>query len=417
MGRHPYAVVGGGPAAGAAARALAAAGADVVLLTAEDRPPYDRTVLSTEVLLHPGASVPEVWPAAADWRARIQVRTGTEVVGLDPEARTLTTAHGDSLTYAAALLAPGAEPRRLSVSGSEGPSIHYLRDVADALAISHTFGRARRLVVVGGGVIGLEVAAAAAMRGVDVEVVEARARVLGRGVPAPIAAWIVALHERHGVRIRTGAAPDAVQRSPDGAVSGVRLIDGTVLPADAVVVGIGIEPREHLAHAAGLACDDGILVDASGRTSHPAVFAAGDAVRMRRTGESLGIRLESFSAAGRQGEVAAHTMLGRHDSFTDVPWWWSDQYDATLHSTGVATPDAREVLVGTPEAPLVLSLVGERLVAAGGVGHGPGIARPVRAAGRVIAAGGRVDLRELRTSGGDPASLAAAFRAAARASA
>ncbi len=417
MPEHPYAVVGGGPAGGAAARALAAAGADVVLLTAEDRPPYDRTVLSTDVLLDPDAAVPEVWPPGAEWRARIDVRTRTPVAALDPDTRTLTTAAGEKVSFAAVLLAPGAEPRRLGVAGSDGPGVHHLRDTADALSISRALGRVHRLVVVGGGVIGLEVAAAAAMRGVDVEVVEARPRVLARGVPAPIAAWIVALHERHGVRIRTRAAPDAVQRSPDGAVSGVRLIDRTVLTADAVVVGIGIEPREHLAHAAGLACDDGILVDTSGRTSHPAVFAAGDAVRMRRPGESHGIRLESFSAAGRQGEVAAHTMLGRQDSFTDVPWWWSDQYDATLHSTGVATPDAREVVVGTPEAPLVLSLAGERLVAACGVSHGPGIARPVRAAGRVIAAGGRVDLRELRTSGGDPASLAAAFRAAARASA
>ena len=417
MPEHPYAVVGGGPAGGAAARALAAAGADVVLFTAEHRPPYDRTVLSTDVLLDPHMAVPEVWPPGAEWRARIDVRTRTRVTALDPGTRTVTTAAGEQVSFAAVLLAPGAEPRRLTVAGSDGPGVHHLRDTADALSLSHALGRVHRLVVVGGGVIGLEVAAAAAMRGVDVEVVEARARVLVRGVPAPIAAWIVALHEQHGVRVRTETAPDAVQRSPDGAVRGVRLSDGTVLPADAVVVGVGIEPREHLAHTAGLACDDGILVDPSGRTSDPAVFAAGDAVRMRRTGESHGIRLESFSAAGRQGEVAAHTMLGREDSFTDVPWWWSDQYDATLHSTGVAPPDAREVLVGTPEAPLALSLAGERLVAACGVGHGPEIARPVRAAGRAIAAGGRVDLRELRASGGDPASLAAAFRAAARASA
>ena len=416
MPEHPYAVVGGGPAGGAAARALAAAGVDVVLLTAEDRPPYDRTVLSTDVLLDPDVAVPEVWPPGAEWRARIDVRTRTSVAALDPDTRTLTTAAGEQVPFEAVLLAPGAEPRRLRVAGSDGPGVHHLRDTGDALSISHALGRVHRLVVVGGGVLGLEVAAAAAMRGVDVEVVEARPRVLGRGVPAPIGAWIVDLHEQHGVRVHTEAAPDAVQRSPDGAVRGVRLIDGTVLPADAVVVGIGIEPREHLALVAGLACDDGILVDASGRTSHPAVFAAGDAVRMRRTGESYGIRLESFSAAGRQGEVAAHTMLGRDDTFADVPWWWSDQYDATLHSTGVATPDAREVLVGTPEAPLVLSMAGERLVAACGVGHGPGIARPVRAAGRVIAARGRVDVRELRTSGGDPASLTAAFRAAARAS-
>ena len=415
MPQHPYAVVGGGPAGGAAARALAAAGTEVVLLTDEDRPPYDRTVLSTELLLHADAVVPEVWPPGAKWRERIDVRTRTPVVAIDPVGRTVTTAAGENVSFAAVLLAPGAEPRRLTVPGADGPGVHHLRDTADALSISHALGGVRRLVVVGGGVIGLEVAAAAATRGVDVEVVEAGPRVLGRGVPAPIAGWIVALHEAHGVRVRPGAAPDAVQRSPHGAVTGVRLHDGTVLPAEAVVVGIGIEPREHLARTAGIACDDGILVDASGRTSHPAVFAAGDAVRMRRAGEAHGIRLESFSAAGRQGEVAAHTMLGGDDTFTDVPWWWSDQYDATLQSIGVAPPDAREVVVGTSEAPLVLSLDDGRLMAACGVGHGPGIARPVRAAGLVIAAGGRVDLGELRTAGSDPASLTAAFRAAAQA--
>ncbi len=328
--------------------------AEVVLLTDEDRPPYDRTVLSTELLLHADAVVPEVWPPGAKWRERIDVRTRTPVVAIDPVGRTVTTAAGENVSFAAVLLAPGAEPRRLTVPGADGQGVHHLRDTADALSISHALGGVRRLVVVGGGVIGLEVAAAAATRGVDVEVVEAGPRVLGRGVPAPIAGWIVALHEAHGVRVRPGAAPDAVQRSPHGAVTGVRLHDGTVLPAEAVVVGIGIEPREHLARTAGIACDDGILVDASGRTSHPAVFAAGDAVRMRRAGEAHGIRLESFSAAGRQGEVAAHTMLGGDDTFTDVPWWWSDQYDATLQSIGVAPPDAREVVVGTSEAPLVL---------------------------------------------------------------
>jgi 3-phenylpropionate/trans-cinnamate dioxygenase ferredoxin reductase subunit len=417
MPQHPYAVVGGGPAAGAAARALAAAGADVVLLTAEDRPPYDRTVLSTEVLLRADAPVPEVWPATAEWRARIEVRTGTEVVGLDPDARTLTTSAGEPLTYAGVVLAPGAEPRRLTVPGAGGPGVHHLRDVTDARAIHDALGRVRRLVVVGGGVIGLEVAASAATRGVDVEVVEAAQRVLGRGVPAPVAAWLADVHAGHGVRIRTGRHPDAVERAPDGNVTGVRLDDGTLLPADAVVVGIGIVPREHLARRAGLRCDDGIIVDGSGRTSHPAVFAAGDAVRMRRPGDAHGIRLESFSAAGRQGEVAAHAMLGQDDSFTDVPWWWSDQYDTTLQSIGVAPAGAEEQVVDVPDGLLVLSFAAGRMVAACGVTHGPAIARPVRAAGPLIAAGGRLDLDDVVATRGDLGALAGVLRTAGRATA
>jgi 3-phenylpropionate/trans-cinnamate dioxygenase ferredoxin reductase subunit len=408
-----HAVVGGGPAAGAGARALAAAGKDVVLFTDEDRPPYDRTVLSKDTLVHPGSTIPGVWPAGAGWRDRIDVRTRSTVVALDPDERVLTTASGDEVQFEAVLLAPGAEPRRLDVPGADGPGVHHLRDAADAVRLSGALDGARRLVVVGGGVIGLEVAAAAAVRGVDVEVLEAGPRVLARGVPADVADWLVALHARHGVHIRTLTTPDAVLRSASGVVTGVRLDDGASLPADVVLVGIGIVPREDLARDAGLAVDDGIVVDPSGRTSHPSVFAAGDAVRMRHPGQARGIRLESFTAAGRQGEVAAHAMLGGDETYSDVPWWWSDQYDATLQSIGAAPPGAREEVVEVAGGLLVLSLVGDRLVAACGVAHGPAIARPVRAAGVVIAGGGAIDLHSVSAARSDLAALTAVFRAAA----
>jgi 3-phenylpropionate/trans-cinnamate dioxygenase ferredoxin reductase subunit len=412
--RRPDAVVGGGPAAGAAARALASAGRHVVLLTAEDRAPYDRTVLSKDVLLRPGAAVPEVWPAGVPWRERIEVRTGAKVASLDPGARRLVTASGEEVFFESAILATGAEPRRLAVPGADGAGVHYLRDTKDAAALSLVLDHASRLVVVGGGVIGLEVAAAAATRGVDVVVLEAADRVLSRGVPAAVGGWLHALHEAHGVVVHTGATPDAVLRSQDGAVNGVRLADETVVPADAVVVGIGVVPRDELARAAGLAVDDGILIDPSGRTSHPHVFAAGDAVRTRHPGEPHGIRLESFTAAGRQGEVAAHTVLGEDEAFTDVPWWWSDQYDATVQAMGVAPLGAREEVFDVPGGLVVLSLVGDRLVAACGATHGPSVARAVRAAGPAIAAGARLDLGAAHAAATDIASLTAVLRAAAR---
>ena len=406
--------MGGGPAAGAAARALAAAGRHVILLTAEDRSPYDRTVLSKDVLLLPGATVPEVWPAGDPWRERIEVRTNTTVASLDPDARRIVTASGDVVPFESVILATGAQPRRLALPGADGEGVHYLRDTTDAAALSQALDHASRLVIVGGGVIGLEVAAAAATRGVDVVVLEAADRVLARGVPAAVAGWLCALHEAHGVVVRTGVAPDAVLRSPDGAVTGVRLADGTVVPADAVVAGIGIVPRDGLARAAGLAVDDGILIDPTGRTSHPHVFAAGDAVRTRHPGEAHGIRLESFTAAGRQGEVAAHTVLGQDDAFTDVPWWWSDQYDATVQSMGVAPAGAREEVLDVPGGLLVLSVVGDRLVAACGVPHGPGIARAGRVAGPAIAAGARLDVGAAHAAAGDLAALTAVLRTAAR---
>ena len=412
--RRPDAVVGGGPAAGAAARALASAGRPVVLLTAEDRAPYDRTVLSKDVLLRPGTEVPEVWPAGAPWRELIEVRTGAEVAGLDPDARRLVTVSGEEVFFESVILATGAEPRRLAVRGADGVGVHHLRDTTDATRLSLALDHVRRLVVIGGGVIGLEVAAAAATRGVEVVVLEAADRVLSRGTPAAVSRWLQSLHEAHGVVVRTGTAPDAVLRSRDGAVNGVRLADGTVVPADAVVAGIGIVPRDGLARAAGLAVDDGILIDPSGRTSHPHVFAAGDAVRTRHPGEAHGIRLESFTAAGRQGEVAAHTVLGEDDAFTDVPWWWSDQYDATVQAMGVAPAGAREEVLDVPGGLIVLSMVGDRLVAACGATHGPSVARAVRAAGPVIAAGARLDLGAAHAAAADLGALAAVLRAAAR---
>ena len=410
-----FVVVGGGPAAGAAARRFAEAGEPVAVLTTEDLAPYDRTVLSKDVLLDPAAPVPEVWPPDAAWRDRVFVRTGTTVASLDPARGVLTTDDGTTWAFDAAVLAPGAEPRRLVVPGAEGPGVHHLRDVRDALPLSRALSGASRLVVVGGGVIGLEVAAAARQRGAEVDVVEAGPRLLARVAPPQVAARLADLHTRHGVRLHLGTTPQEVLRLPDGSVEAVHLSDDSVLPADLVVVGIGVDPRTDLATTAGLEVDDGIVVDASMRTSHPAVLAAGDAVRMRTSDDHRGVRLESFTAAGRQGEVAAAVALGEDAAFTDVPWSWSDQYDATMQAVGLPHPEADDVLLGDDDTVLVLSLVDGRPVAACGVSTGPGIARAVRAAGPVIAAAAPVDLDALRGAGGDPAALARVLREAARA--
>ncbi len=409
-----YVVVGGGPAAAAAARCFAVAGEPVAVLTAEPLPPYDRTVLSKGGLDDPADPIPALWPDDAPWRDEIFVRTRTLVEALDPAAGTLTTDDGTTWAFEAVVLATGAEPRRLVVPGADGPGVHHLRDAADATGLARALGSTQRLVVVGGGVIGLEVAAAAVRRGVTVDVVEAGARILERGVPAPVADWLARLHAEHGVRIHTGVSPQEVLRH-GGLVAGVHLSDDTVLPADTVVAGIGITPRTALAASAGLAVDDGIVVDTSMRTSHPAVLAAGDAVRMvGAVGGTRGLRLESFTAAGQQGAVAAAVAMGGEESFRDVPWSWSDQYDAMLQTMGVPPPEAREVVVGGPEAPVVLSFAGDRLVGVSGASHGPSVARPVRAAAAAVAAGAGVDLEAAGAAGGDLAALAKVLRDAAR---
>ncbi|NHA67198.1 NAD(P)/FAD-dependent oxidoreductase [Phycicoccus flavus] len=408
-----FVVVGGGPAAAGAARRFAEAGHPVAVLTAEPVPPYDRTVLSKDVLLDPAAPVPALWPTGAPWLDLVFCRPRTLVEALDPGAGVLTTDDGTTWAFDRVVLATGAEPRRLLVPGADGPGVLHLRDTRDAAAVSAALVPGSRVVVVGGGVIGLEVAAAARARGALVEVVEAGPRVLGRAVPSAVAAWLARAHAERGVVIRPGTAPQEVLRDDAGRVRGVHLSDDTVLPADAVVVGIGVSPRDGLARAAGIEVDDGILVDAAMRTSHPSVLAAGDVVRRRGPGPH-GVRLESYTAAGRQGAVAAGVALGSDEVFDDVPWTWSDQGDLTMQTTGTPPPGAEEVLVGGPDTPVVLSLLDGRLVGVCGAGVGPSVARPVRAAGSAVAAGATVDVGAARALGGDLAGLARLLRDAGR---
>jgi 3-phenylpropionate/trans-cinnamate dioxygenase ferredoxin reductase component len=323
------------------------------------------------------------------------------------------------IAFGRLLLCTGAEPRRLHLPGVDGPGVHYLRDVADAAALRADLAVAERVAVIGGGLIGLEVAAAAAILGRHVEVLEAAPRVLGRGIPEPVADWLVRLHATHRVVIRTGVGPAEIVRTDQG-VTGVRLCDGTDIPADAVVIGVGVLPRDRIAADAGIEVDDGILVEPSGQTSCPDVFAAGDVTRSRIAGGPAGgrgVRLESYQPAGQQGAAAALTMLGSESAFLEVPWSWSDQYDATLQACGFASPGAEQLVCGTDDAVLVLSFSGDRLVAACGVASGTAIAKPVRTAQLVIAAGGAVDRAAVEAVRGDLVQLTKTLRTAARSAA
>ncbi len=411
--RAPYVIVGGGPAAASATRVLARSGADVVVLTAEPTAPYDRTALSKPHVLADGAEAPPLWHADEEWLDRVLLRRSTVVTAIDVPNRSVATGDGETLAFEALLLCTGAAPRRLALPGEPGAGVHYLRDARDAAALCRDLDAAERVTVIGGGVIGMEVAAAAALHGRQVEVVEAAPRVLGRGVPTPVADWLVTLHESKGVGIRAGTAPSEIVRSA-GRVTGVRLQDGSTVAADVVVIGIGVRPRDELAAAAGLEVDDGIVVDPAGRTSVPGVFAAGDVVRQRGTDGSRGVRLESYQPAGRQGEAAALTMLGAPSEPPEVPWSWSDQYDAMLQSAGLAPSGASELQCGTSDAVLVLSFHQERLVAVCGVASGTTIAKPVRTAQLVIAAGGRVDRAALERARHDLGQLTKLLRAAVR---
>ncbi len=253
---------------------------------------------------------------------------------------------GRVLDYDSLILATGSRVRKLGVPGGDLPGIHYIRTMDDVDAIAAGFEPERRLVVVGAGYIGLEVAAVAIRKGLAVTVIEAAGRVLSRVVAPQMSAVYERYHAEAGVRLLCGAAVTGFSGS--GRVAAVELAGGRRIEADLVIAGIGIEPNAELAAGAGLACADGVLVDECGRTEDPGVLAAGDCTRHPHVTVAGDVRLESVHNAIEQGKSAAHAVVGRPRPFTDVPWFWSDQYDLKLQIAGVAKSYDDVVFRGHP---------------------------------------------------------------------
>ncbi|AZQ53327.1 FAD-dependent oxidoreductase [Burkholderia cenocepacia] len=326
-------IVGGGAAAIAAAVTLRQEGYPhaITLLSADADPPYDRPNLSKDYL---------AGTAEADWlplrapsfyaEQRIDVRCNTRVARIDPAQRAVELADGSRIEYGALLLATGAEPNRLNVPGADLPHVCLLRSRADCDALIEKLKTARRCVVVGASFIGLEAAAAVRTRGLDVHVVAPDTHPMGRVLGDALGDTIKALHEAHGVVFHLGATPARI--GPDS----VTLSSGDVLPADVVVVGIGVHPNVGLAQDAGLAVERGVTVDRFLQTSAPGIYAAGDIARWPDplTGER--IRVEHWVVAERQGIVAARNMLGQQRPFDAVPFFWSQHYDLAIRYVGHA---------------------------------------------------------------------------------
>ncbi|HHL4080574.1 FAD-dependent oxidoreductase [Burkholderia sola] len=326
-------IVGGGAAAIAAAVTLRQEGYPhpITLLSADADPPYDRPNLSKDYL---------AGTAQADWlplrapsfytEQRIDVRCNTRVTRIDPAQRAVELADGSRIEYGALLLATGAEPNRLNVPGADLPHVCTLRSRADCDALIAKLKTARHCVVVGASFIGLEAAAALRTRGVDVQVVAPDTHPMGRVLGDALGDTIKALHEAHGVVFHLGATPARI--GPDS----VTLSNGDVLPADVVLVGIGVHPNVELAQDAGLAVERGVTVDRFLQTSAPGIYAAGDIARWPDplTGER--IRVEHWVVAERQGIVAARNLLGQQRPFDAVPFFWSQHYDLTLRYVGHA---------------------------------------------------------------------------------
>lgn len=336
-------IVGAGQAGIQVAEALRAGGFDgsLTLLGNEAHGPYHRPPLSKAWLAGEMDSAQLLMRAPeALARKAIDLRTGVTVTHIDRDARQVRLADGSALPYTGLVLATGASPRSLALPGGDARGVLALRSRDDADAIAHQMALCQEqqlpVIVVGGGFIGLEVAATARKKGLPVTVLEAAPRLLGRVLAPVLSDWYAQLHRSHGVELVLDARISALETKTDGSISNVRLADGSVLPAGLVVVGIGVSANDQLAQAAGLACDRGIVVDACGCTSDPSVVAAGDCTARRLPNGSL-LRLESVQNATEQGKSAAAALLGIHKPFTATPWFWSDQYDKKLQMAGLST--------------------------------------------------------------------------------
>lgn len=388
-------VVGAGECGTHAAMALRDKGfdGDITVIGRESVHAYERPPLSKRALADEELALVHPWSPEQLEEAGIELRLGVEVTGLDLDAGTVTTSEGE-VPWDRLLLALGSDARRLELEGAT-----YLRTHEDAAALRTVLRPEGHLLVVGAGFIGLEIAAGARERGMEVTVVEAGPRALGRIVPGEVAAQVVALHEERGVTLRTDTTVTGMHR--EGGRLRAVLSDGDELVADAVVVGVGATPSTALAEEAGLLVDNGIVVDEALRTSDPRVFAAGDCAAFPDARSGNRVRLESWRNAHDQALTAAASMLGEDEAHAAVPWFWSDQYDQMLSVAGLPGTGERTVLRRREDGVLVhLGLDGrDRLVHAAAVGPGPSVAKDIRIAEKLIAAAVPLEAAQLEDPG------------------
>ena len=391
-------IVGGGQAAVHLASALRDLGwqAAVTIVSEESYAPYQRPPLSKAFLSGNAQPTTLAFRSAEHYeRDRITVLTGhrvTEVRAAAPgQPGMAITENGERLEFGHLALATGARPRRLDVPGADLGGICYLRDAGHALELRERLAAAERVLVVGGGFIGLEAAATATAKGKTVTVVEAADRLIGRVVAPVISDFYAAAHRRRGVRVLLGTAVSRFEgRGPantGGAVTGAHLSDGGFVPADLVIIGIGAEPRTELAERLGLACAGGIVVDAFARTSDAAIVAAGDCAVTPHPAAADGslVRFESFGHAIDHAKVAAATLAGTPAEYDAVPWFWSDQGTLKLQIAGLSGGFDQTVLRGDPDQDRfsVLYYRDGRLLAV----HAVNLPRDYLAVRRALAAG------------------------------
>jgi 3-phenylpropionate/trans-cinnamate dioxygenase ferredoxin reductase subunit len=360
----PIVIIGAGQAGLQIAESLRAEGfaGELVLIGGEARAPYHRPPLSKNWLL--GEAVeerltirgPDFFTAKG-----IGLRLGQSVESIDRRSQQVRLANGEVLAWSGLALATGARARRPNLPGATLDGVVVLRDIDDAKDLSRRIDAAQNIVVIGGGFIGLEVAAAARKRGRPVTVIEAQDRLMARAVTPKISAFFVDLHRSHGVDFVFSTQVAAIE-GVEGRVTGVSTFDGQRFPADLVVLGVGAVANDELAVAAGLECERGVIVDSCGRTSDPKIVAAGDCTAWRLEDGAL-LRLESVQNAVEQAKAAAAALLGREKPFVGAPWFWSNQYDMKLQMAG--SSQDFDVCILRPGAENAFSLfyfIGDRLI-------------------------------------------------------
>lgn len=366
MERDPVVIVGAGQAGAWVAITLRDLDPDrrLVLVGEEPHPPYERPPLSKAILMGK-AEIASAYIRPAEFYAanEIELRLNVTVTAIDRAAHEIVIGDGSRMGYGTLVLATGSRPRRLPVPGAELPQVHTLRTAADVARIRPLLRPGGRAVAIGAGFIGLEFAAAAVDSGCTVTVLDAAPQPMGRVVDAAVARTIAAAHEARGVTFRLSASIERIARA-DGHVEVVTGA-GERFPADVVIVGIGAVPNTELAAAAGLECSDGIVVDAFGRTADPDIFAVGDVTRHYNPLLERSLRLESWQNAQNHGIAVARVIGGAAEPYAELPWFWTDQYDANFQIIGAPTAWDRVIWRGEPAGPkyTAVYMAGDRVVA------------------------------------------------------
>lgn len=342
-------IVGAGHAGGCAASALRTAGFSgrVTLVGSEKHPPYERPPLSKELL---AGSIPaeKTYLRPFDWYAAsdIGLRLETQVRRIDRRAQRLELSTGETLPYDALLLTTGARAKHLDVEGSVDERIHYIRDIDDALALRARIKPGARVAIVGAGFIGLEIAATARQVGCTVTVLEVADHPLLRVVPPEGGAYCADLHRTHGVNLELGCRVVGIDQTEQCCM--IHTSNGSVVHTDLVAVGIGAVPNAELATESGLSVDNGIVVDEFGRSSDPAIFAAGDVTMHFNPLLGRSIRLEAWQNAQNQAIAVAKVMAGGREAFAEIPWLWTDQFSMNMQVAGAPATWDKVVRRGEP---------------------------------------------------------------------